>query len=383
MADHESGEHLSIAVEAEPGLDDAPPPYLRLLWPVYLFFRPRTYFQHYVVSHTPALTAFFCWTYGIAVVIDHLDRRTLTGRSAVASDDWNTRWVYVAVVGAVSGLFAYLLGGWWYRVRLRWSGAIDPEPYLVRRIYIFASQIIALPTIVLEVIERGRFPTPSAAAEGADWWLYVAFLVFPFWSVWVSYCGARTAYELRRAASLFWFLILPAAFYALLIGGGVYLAYQGVNPEPETDRPNMHNSATFAFQYPRNWSIDSADEDYDADSFVTVDTPQFAWITIQVVAGGGTPDETHFDHVPESYGATFREIRPIGEFRTWGRFKGVGRGFEMQHGETTLRLRAFAAVRGAEGYFEVLEFCDVDALDRLGPGLRLIEETLYFKPPKQ
>jgi len=46
----------------------------------------------------------------------------------------------------------------------------------------------------------------------------VLFLIFPFWSLWVSYTGAKTMFDVSPGKAKLWFLILPSAFYVLAFG---------------------------------------------------------------------------------------------------------------------------------------------------------------------
>jgi hypothetical protein len=54
----------------------------------------------------------------------------------------------VLVLGIIAGLMYYAIGGWWYRLRLRWCGADDTQASLARRVLMFSGQVIAVPTIV-------------------------------------------------------------------------------------------------------------------------------------------------------------------------------------------------------------------------------------------
>ena len=108
---------------------------------------------------------------------------------------WDRYWLFCVILGAVSGLLYFAVGGWWYRVRLKWSGANQPDPGLARRVYLFASQVHAIPALIYTVWETGHYESPAAAWEGDDWG-GVALIVFLFWSVYASYRGVRTVFTI-------------------------------------------------------------------------------------------------------------------------------------------------------------------------------------------
>jgi len=188
---------------------------LRALWILYLFFKPRTFFRYFATESNPTLTAVCAWFFGMSGVINRIGVRETQGREVPFDDNWVLRLLFIAGTGIVSGAIFFGLGGWWYRVRLGWAGALRADHMLARRVYLFASQIIAVPIQLGTALETIFHDSPAAAnmAEGSVWWLLI--LICPFWACLVSTVGVWTLFEVRRGAAAVWFLILPWAIYLL------------------------------------------------------------------------------------------------------------------------------------------------------------------------
>lgn len=179
-----------------------------------LFFRPRRFFApgqpldepHY---YQPAL---YC--IGLAMAIQYLDwavfRRTLAGTEPGLPPQWVDIWLSLAAAGLVNALLVWFVGGWWYRLRLQWSGAVAPDKLTPRLVYVYASFVEALPTVLLLAIQTGAYHHYSDTfGSPANF----ALLLFPIWACIVSYHGATTRYALQRRRALFWFVLLPGGLY--------------------------------------------------------------------------------------------------------------------------------------------------------------------------
>ena len=99
-------------------------------WLFYLFFKPRLFYQHFVVSPVPALTVIAAICFGIAEAANRLDDRL----DRVTAEAWPAYWGIVAAAGLLGAAFTVVIGGWWYRYRLERCGAIRPEKRLILRV---------------------------------------------------------------------------------------------------------------------------------------------------------------------------------------------------------------------------------------------------------
>lgn len=352
----------------------------RFLWLFCLFLRPGVFFRHFVVESPPAVTALCAWLYGMSGVIDRIETQLLTGRSLGFGESWLIYWSIVTAVGAMGGVVYFAIGGWWFRIRLQWAGAQAPDAGLARRVYLYASQVVVLPTLVTTVWETGRYSTPIAAFNAEASWWYLALLLFPFWSCWTSYVGTRTAFEVRRVGALVWFFILPSLFYVVFLGGVLVGGFAGAQARPPNlDQPRTHNSATMTFRYPGNWWIDECDEDYDPTANVFVEPMQDAWIHIMIYESDQSVEEelqATFD------GYDLVSSGPAGgePFETWGMYHGLGGTLRGTMEGVPVSFRAFVTCIGNGRYLEINECGAVGVDSDVRPGFELIRSTFRIEP---
>ena len=201
------------------------------LWPQHLidvFIRPRQFFSGQLALGKTPYVLFVTWCYGIANVIDRLDQKMMRSEFGGArsgweqlgpmiTESWLMYWAWVLVFGAISGVFLWLVGGWWYRVRLQWSGARAPDKQLARLVFVYAAFVHAGPTVALTLGYTMAYAN-YAQAYAAEEFYSLLMLVFPFWSLVTSYIGTRTMFAVSRWKARIWFVILPGALYILVFG---------------------------------------------------------------------------------------------------------------------------------------------------------------------
>jgi len=213
---------VSEAAEGSPGRS-APKP-ADVVW---LFFRPRRFFADVDLDHR--------WWYmsalalgGITATSGRVDEGIIRAElgqsrpgweevSPLFLDSWVTLWLFLFVGAAVYAPFFWYLGGWWYKVRLRWSGAEAPDPRDARLVMVSAALVAALPSVLLLIGQTLMFSNYGEAWASEEL-LSVVLIVFPFWSVYASYRGVRTRFEVSKWRGRTWFLFLPALVYMFLLG---------------------------------------------------------------------------------------------------------------------------------------------------------------------
>lgn len=131
-------------------------------------------------------------------------------------ESWVGFWLWVLAAGALGGLFLWWVGGWWYRVRLRWSGAENPDARLARLLFVYASFVFAGPKVAATVIQTAVYPDYATAYATEDWFSLAPF-IFLFWSISTSYLGVRTLFQVTRWKAQVWFVVLPLV-YLLALG---------------------------------------------------------------------------------------------------------------------------------------------------------------------
>ena len=347
---------------------------LAVLWLVYLFFRPRVFFRSFVVESAPGLTALCAWVYGVTGAIDWIELRLMPERAPGLADSWVAYWALALALGVASGFLYFAIGGWWFLVRLRWSGADEPDPALARRVYLFASQVLAIPSIALAIWETGAYDSPAVAANAESGW-YVLVMLFPFWSCWNSYVGARTAFVVRRGMACLWFLILPSMFYGIFVIALFAVLLMGFLSEPaDVGHPKLHDSAGLHFSYPGNWFVDDCADDYGPAACVTVEPFGDAYARIMVYES-----EESLEQEVEVTLADFRNwldhFREAEPFASWGAYEGVGRVVLGEIDGTRYRLRVFVGELPDGRLLETYEFHAEDIAGDVGPGFELIRST--------
>jgi len=361
--------------------DPLPPPHwTRAL--VYLFVKPEKFFKTFGVLSIPTLTAFIAWACGVSSIMDRIELRSmLSSRQSPLYEAllsaWPIYWIGSAVLGILSGLGLYWIGGWWYRVRLDWSGAKKPDATLARRVYLYATLVSSLPYLLYTVWTTWHYETPRDAANGDDLgvWFVLAAL---FWSIYVSYRGVRTTFVVKRWRSRLWFLILPGLIYGVALVGVVMLFLAGMfGAEPDLVFRERLERPGYVLEYPGNWELDSSDEDHDPDYNFSIG-PMLADASIRF----WFYDE-NFDSL-ECVNATMDNLSvsmlviPDERLSTWGTYGGAGyRGRITIEGDE-YSLTAFCASELARP-FEILIIADGDSASKTEPGFALIRDSLQLK----
>lgn len=192
-----------------------------------LFVKPSVYFRS-VDLHAGVAWFGALWLLGIASTIDRIDQNLLRADLGAARSGWSslgpavtgswvTFWVFAVFAGLIGALFIWFIGGWWYNLRLRWSGATEFDKREGRLVYVFANMAHAIPTLAYTLAATAVYSNYLLAWQADDWW-WAFLLIFPFWAVVVSYKGVRAKFQTRATPARIWFLILPMLLYALVLG---------------------------------------------------------------------------------------------------------------------------------------------------------------------
>jgi hypothetical protein len=214
-------------VDLPPPIDAGPSPLLPEHL-VDLFFRPRRFFGGQLALGKTPYALLVAWCYGAAAAIDRLDQNLLRadlGRprpgwdqlAPYVVDSWPGFWLFVLATGAMSGFFLWWFGGWWFALRVRWSGAENPDRRLARLVMAYSAFIHAAPTLVAAGVANVAYASYGEAFHADEAWSLVL-LIFPFWSMAASYTGVRTVFGVSGWLPRLWFVVLPAVFYILAFG---------------------------------------------------------------------------------------------------------------------------------------------------------------------
>jgi len=356
-------------------------------WLFHLFFRPRVFFSYFPAMVTPFSTAYAALILGVTEVSGRVTeealKRNFGGSGTLPSsvlESWTAYWLACLVLGVVGACFYYVVGGWWFRVRLKWSGVADPDRRLARRLYIFAYLILALPMLVLTILDSFQYARPIDAERGSEggWW--IVSLICPFWSVYAGYRGVRTLFPVVRWKARIWFLVLPSLFFSVVMAGAILaimLAAWGLVPmPPDVDWPSTLDRPGFSLQYPGNWWVDDTDDEYDPDSYFSIMPMQDAGVDINVLQEAIDPTEYTLSCVQ-----SYREVFVGGEmesFTRWGSHRGYGLEYVGTFEGGSYRVRVFTTSTGARG-LTVVEYAEMGVESEMAPGFALIRTTFRFK----
>ena len=189
----------------------------------HLFFSPSQYFRSAEIDRGPAWL-FVAWISGIASVIDRVDQRMMRadlnggdgGMGAIVGS-WRYFWALAFGAGIIWACWNWWIGGWWYRIRLVWSGAADTNPRHARLVYMFSSLVVNLPAVLYTIMESITYPNYQAAWK-ADSSLSLLIIACLLWSTMVSWRAVLTSFPVRPTRALWWFLILPITVYSIVFG---------------------------------------------------------------------------------------------------------------------------------------------------------------------
>jgi hypothetical protein len=188
-----------------------------------LFFRPSRFFTERELGWSPHYIV-AAWLVGVSSTIDRIDRNMVRADlgsprpgQEILTESWVGFWLVVLLMSMIGGALIWLIGGWWYRVRLNWSGDTDSDKREARLVYIYASLVSALPSVLAVIIATVLFENYRVYWSSNEYWSALLVL-FPFWSVIVSYKGVMARFKVRRVRAQLWFLWFPIIVYIFALG---------------------------------------------------------------------------------------------------------------------------------------------------------------------
>lgn len=321
---------------------------------------------------------FLALVYSIALAASQVEFNIMTGKDVYGSQSWPIYWLVLVVSGAIGAAWVYYLGGFWYKLRLRLSGIRGPDVLLVRRIYLSAAQVVAVPVILKTLVYTFVHDTPQAAALADPTWQERFYLVIPVWSSIVGYIGVRTVFQAPKVRAAIWFLVLPGVFYIAVVIGAFGVFSSGllapVGPASDIDHPKGFFSRTMAFSYPGNWSLMKGDAEYDPESDIQVRPVQDARVRL-LLFKSEVGSEAAADAMAAAMQEDLKVVADILTFEEWGELKGVGRRFEARVKAQTVAVRIFVTPLAEDCHLCVTEIYDLSAQEKVQPGFELVRKT--------
>jgi hypothetical protein len=190
-----------------------------------LFFRPSRFFASIPLDRRNVSRDLAIFLYGVYRFYGELNEeylRAAFGRPRAAwteldkllAGSWTAFWLLAIPMGLLAGYLAWWISGWWFKIRLKWSGENSPDPVRARMTFAYSTLVASLPVLAHLMVKMVRYSSYSEAYKSGSP-LSMFLMIFPLWSILVGYAGATTAFRVHKGKSLFWFLILPAGVYLL------------------------------------------------------------------------------------------------------------------------------------------------------------------------
>lgn len=187
-------------------------------WLLRLVFSPKKFFAENLPGAPDIAVNFIVMTVGVALVAQRMAETTsnavisakMTGAvgAKVPDTTWMAFWMSATIGGMFGGWLRYLIGGWWYRVRINWSGDWKANSEYARVVFIHSELVWAAPVLMGLVYETIAYATPTAAAGQS----MVGLIVIPamLYSYYCSFRGVIESFDVGEMKAAAWFLVLPA-----------------------------------------------------------------------------------------------------------------------------------------------------------------------------
>ena len=196
-----------------------------------LAIRPERFFRELLRTNPYHLPFFLIWFVGITGAVERLDTRIAMMQAfgnalPEKAAQWSVLWPGFLVAGLIGGAIAWLIWGWWFRTRLELCGVVDADKREARLVWIYSRSVYTVPSVGWLIAVTAIYDDYQAAWNAAPWNFTLVGLYF--WSIWVGYRGATSRFPVKKAPALWWFLILPWAFFGLLFGAAIILSLVGI-----------------------------------------------------------------------------------------------------------------------------------------------------------
>ena len=281
------------------------------------------------------------------------------------------------MAGAIVGLILhFFLGTWWYRFRLHMAGVQgNPDPGVVRRLYLYSATVTALPSMLIMVRDAMAHASPMESFNSPIGWWHFADFAFLFWSVFCSYRGVRALFKTRTLPTVIWFLALPLFVYSLvlvvLVGALVLL---------QTEEPDLENIQIFSgdgieFAFPGNWESKENESDPGYD-FVELEGSG-AYVSVTTYWSEES-EEAEVDVTIEGY-AESDNWTFLDTFNSLGPLQGAGQMGTYTEDGYVFEVRIFVVKHGEDQMLEFHAVFDTADVDLILPVVEHVAETLEHR----
>lgn len=197
-------------------------------WPNHLidiFIDPKQFFSPKAALGKPVYLVIAVLLTGLSAGISRIDQLLLETELGSEQNywqelgpllqSWPNFWITGLMGSAIVGALLWLVEGWIFRVRIKLSGDLDPDPQLARIVYIYSFLVRAIPHILLILfwtVTRSHYQ--AAYTQGMALTLLLT-SAFSFGELLSAYTGVVTLFSVERDRARLWFVIAPAVVYAV------------------------------------------------------------------------------------------------------------------------------------------------------------------------
>jgi hypothetical protein len=191
-----------------------------------LYLRPRIFFENNFGPGKPGNRYFYfaLFVFGTGAGIDRLDRQLTqhhlkgTLDQAGSINNWIGYWSIAILAGTLGGYISYLIGGWFYNVRVKWCKG-DDDVDLSRSLFLYSGVVHASVIVLIAFITmffQAHPYEPESPFGVLDACVLLLSVFITYYSVYVSFAGVTTVTNANWTRAVIWFMVLPAIFYTIM-----------------------------------------------------------------------------------------------------------------------------------------------------------------------
>lgn len=191
-----------------------------------IFLSARDFFSPTAALGNQGYLAIACWLMGTSIAITRLEQQLVKAELGTTDINlnlfelvlkWSVFWPLVLSLGLVAGWLFWFIGGWWFRLRIKFSGAPNPDPRMSRLVMVYSGLVSAIPHLAFVMWWTLLYENYLIAyAQGI--FLTVVLFAFSFLELFSAYRGVRMLFSVDRWRARLWFIILPALLYLATFG---------------------------------------------------------------------------------------------------------------------------------------------------------------------
>lgn len=181
-----------------------------------LLFNPALYFSPGKTLNSKLLQIIVILPFSMMIVKGNLIKKWITRYELRHTEavlplytDWTLTWAVIIGAGLIGVIFIYWVGIKWYLLRLRWSGAKDPQYEDAKFVFFFSSLVYTIPGLMLLLHQTEVFPHFLAVLKDTGPEYFFISLTFLLWSVSTQWIGVKSRFRIKGPKAMWWFIFMP------------------------------------------------------------------------------------------------------------------------------------------------------------------------------